>query len=341
MKPSHLQPSPSAAAVLRWLPGTAISLILLLLILRTVDLPKTLQALRQANGLWLGLAFLISPIWLAVRAAVWRTLLRNRPAYVDVLLSAGEGYLLNNFLPFRLGEVGRALLLSRKSALSMSAILPTILIERIVDLGFAALFLLAALPFALESRGARAIGLLVAGLVLGGLFGLAILARFQGQAVRLFERLTLRWPVLQRGGGKALASFLSGLSVINEGRVFLPFLSWMILNWLIAWVAYFIMVRAYFPQAQPFWGMLGLGAAALGGAIPSLPGALGTFEGAFGGALALLGGDASTALAVALTARLYNYFNSLLFGIPGMVRDGESLPHLYAQLRALRQNLTE
>ena len=71
-----------------------------------------------------------------VRAVVWRTLLRDRPSYRDTLLSLGEGYLLNNFLPFRLGEIGRAFMLSRRSGMSFSEILPTIVIERAVDLFF-------------------------------------------------------------------------------------------------------------------------------------------------------------------------------------------------------------
>jgi uncharacterized membrane protein YbhN (UPF0104 family) len=72
---------------------------------------------------------------MAVRAKVWHTLLREKPTYKDVLFTAGEGYLLNNFLPFRLGEVGRAFLLSRKSGgMTFAEIIPTIVIERTVDL---------------------------------------------------------------------------------------------------------------------------------------------------------------------------------------------------------------
>ncbi len=322
--------------VWRWLPGTLISLFLLILILRTVDLPRTFQAMVQAEGRLLALAFLLSLLWLALRAMVWRTLLRDRPAYRDVLFTAAEGYLLNNFLPFRLGELGRALLLSRKTSLSFSAILPTILVERVVDLGFSALFLLSAIPFVWNAGMARHFGVIVIILVFLGLGAFALLARASQQVLALFHRLSQRWLRLQRVGGRGLEAFLSGLNVLNEGRVFLPFLFWMTLNWLLAWLAYFLMARAYFPQATPLWGLFGLGAAAFGGAIPSLPGAIGTFEGAFAGALTLLGGDPSTALAVALTARLYNYFNSGVFGAMGLARDGESLSRLYAQLRTLR-----
>ena len=72
-----------------------------------------------------------------------------------------------------------------------------------------------------------------------------------------------------------------------------------------------------------------------GGAIPSLPGAVGTFEGAFGGAITLLTGDQSTALAVALIGRLYNYLNSGLIGGIGLLRDGQTLSGIYGELRKI------
>ena len=138
--------------------------------------------------------------------------------------------------------------------------------------------------------------------------------------------MTARWPSLQKLGGTFLEQFFTGLGVLTDGWLFLRFLFWMTLNWAIAIVSYYLIVLAFFPQAQVTWGMFGLGAAAFGGAIPSLPGAVGTFEGAFGGAITLLTGDQSTALAVALTGRLYNYINSGLIGGIGLLR-GEKAEH--------------
>jgi uncharacterized membrane protein YbhN (UPF0104 family) len=79
-----------------------------------------------------------------------------------------------------------------------------------------------------------------------------------------------------------------------------------------------------------------LGAAAFGGAIPALPGSVGTFEGAFGGALTLLSGDQSTALAAALTARLYNYLSATVIGVIGLSREGQTLSGVYRQLQEFR-----
>lgn len=320
----------------RWLPGAVISLLLIAAILYFVDLEAMMDALRNANYALLAIAIAIGFLWIAVRAIVWRTLLRNRPSYSDVFWTIGEGYLLNNFLPFRLGEIGRAFLLSRKSGMQFMEILPTIVIERAMDLGFSAVILLAAIPFVVGADGAEQIGVVVGIIILIAFMVLYLLARYNQWALDLFHRLSARWPTLQRAGGNFLESFFLGLGVLKDGWLFVRFLFWMTLNWGIAIVSYYLIVLAFFPEAQLVWGMFGLGAAAFGGAIPSLPGAVGTFEGAMGGAITLLTGDESTALAVALTARLYNYINSGLIGGVGLLREGQTLSGIYEQLKNLR-----
>jgi uncharacterized protein (TIRG00374 family) len=322
----------------RWLPGALVSLVLIAAILYFVDLDKMLNAVRNANYILLGIAVIIGFLWMAVRAIVWRTLLRNRASYQDVFFTIGEGYLLNNFLPFRLGEIGRAFLLSRKSDMKFGEILPTIVIERVMDLGFSALFLLGSIPFVVGAEGAVQIGVVVGAIVLIGFIILYLLARYNQWALNLFHRLSARWPRLQHIGGNFLESFFTGLSVLNDGWLFVRFLFWMTVNWGMSIISYYLIVRAFFPQAQLFWGMFGVGAAAFGGAIPALPGGVGTFEGAIGGAVVLLAGPGSesAALAVALTARLYNYLNSGVIGGIGLMREGQTLSGIYEQLKNLR-----
>jgi len=317
--------------VKRWLPGAIISVLLIAAILYFVDLRAMLDAIRHANYGLLGIALAIGFLWMFIRAIVWRTLLRNRASFSDVFWTIGEGYLLNNFLPFRLGEIGRAFLLSRKSDMQFMEILPTIVIERAMDLGYSAVILLAALPFVVGAGGAQRIGIIVGIVVLIGFVILYLLARYNQWALNLFHKLSARWPTLQSIGGDFLESFFVGLGVLNDGWLFIRFLFWMTLNWGVAIISYYLIIRAFFPQAQVVWGMFGLGAAAFGGAIPSLPGAVGTFEGAFGGAVTLLTGNQSTALAVALTGRLYNYVNSGVVGGICLLREGQTLSGIYEQ----------
>jgi uncharacterized protein (TIRG00374 family) len=325
----------------RWLPGALISIILIAAILYFVDLREMVNAIRQANYGLLAVSFSLSFGWLAIRAKVWQTLLRDRAAYKDVFFTEGEGYLLNNFLPFRLGELGRAFLISRKSGIQFGEVLPTIVIERVVDLGITAVILLASLPFVVGAQGSERIGYIVGGVVVFGLVMMYVLARYNQWALDLFHKLSARWPSLQKFGGGFLESFFAGLGVLTDGWLFLRFLFWMILNWGVAVIAYYLMMLAYFPDAQFIWTFFALGAVAFGGAIPALPGGVGTADGALTAALALLTGNESTALAVALTVRLYNYLNSGVVGFIGLSREGETLGGVYRELMAFRKKETE
>ena len=328
----------------RWLPGALVSVLLIGGILYFVDFRQMAEAFRSANYLILAFALSLSFVWMAVRGIVWRTLLRNRASYKDVFLTVGEGYLMNSFLPFRLGEIGRAFLISRKSDPSTTSgqrlqfveVIPTIVIERAVDLAYSAMVLLISLPFVVGAEGAGQIGVIVAVLVALGLVALYLLARNRQWALDLFNKLSQRWPVLQRVGGGFIASFLEGLAVLTDGWLFARFLFWMTVNWAVAILSYYLMMIAFFPETQVIWAFFGLGVAAFGNAIPSLPGAIGTFEGAFAGALTLLTGDQSTSVAVALAGRVYLYISSLTVGFIGLASEGETLSGIYQQLKDFR-----
>ncbi|MFH1908331.1 MAG: lysylphosphatidylglycerol synthase transmembrane domain-containing protein [Chloroflexota bacterium] len=316
-----------------WLPGVVISLAAIAAILYFVDLHRLAEAIRSADYRLLLAVVVISLVWLAVRGVVWRTLLQNKASYKQVFFTLCEGYLLNNFFPFRLGEVGRAFLLGRKANLDFMEILPTIVIERVLDLAFSAAILLSAVPFVVGAAGAEKVAFVVGGLVILGLVILYLLARYREWTVSQFERLSTRWPILRRLGGNFLASFFSGLAVLTDGWLFVCFLFWMTLNWAIAIGQFYLTLAAFFPTPKLVWALFGLGAAAFGGAIPSLPGAVGTYEGALGGALTLVSGDQSTALAVALIAHLFNYLVTGVLGAYALSTEGETLMGIYHQLR--------
>lgn len=320
----------------RWLPGALVSIVVIGAIFYFVDFNTMWNAIRHANYRILAGSAVLSFVWMFLRAKVWQTLLRDKPKYIDVLFAASEGYLLNTFLPFRLGEIGRVFLLSRKSGLKFGEVLPTVVIERIVDLAFSAGVLLAALPFVVGAEGSGKIGYIVGAVVIVGLIMMYVLARNNQWALNLFHKFSARWPSLQKIGGGFLESFFEGLGVLTDGWLFLRFLFWMTLDWAVALVAYYLIMLSFFPDAKIVWSLFALGAAAFGGAIPALPGGIGTFEGAVTASLTLLTQDQSTSLAVALTARLYNLLNSGVIGGIGLMREGQTLSGIYQQLMNLR-----
>ena len=316
-------------------------MVLLGVILYFVDLSAVWTALRKADYRYLLLALVGSIVWLIVRGIVWWTLLQKKPSYKVTFFCLCEGYLMNNFLPFRLGEIGRAFLLSRKTELHFMEIIPTIVIERVLDLMFTAGILVLSVPFVLGVSGADRIGYIVGSLMLVGLSGLFILAHNRVWVGDVLQNLSLRWPKIHKLNGSILEPFLEGLAVLTDFRHFVKFLFWMIINWLIAIIQFYLLVRAFFPQANLLWAMFSLGVAGFGGAIPSLPGAIGTLDAAVGGAIVLLAQNIDTAAAFVVVMRLINY---LVTGIPALFAlstEGQTLSGLYQDVTRFRSSKSQ
>lgn len=167
--------------------GLIISLLALWLAFRSANLAQVAQALREANYFYLLPAALLVWLGLVFRALSWRVILGGQVPYARVYHAMNEGYLLNNLLPFRLGEFGRAYLISRGSRGSVTAAqaLSSVVVERVIDLLMILMLLLAYLP-QLAGLGLGTSFAIVSGLIGGtGLFALVLLARNQA--------LVLRW----------------------------------------------------------------------------------------------------------------------------------------------------
>ena len=106
----------------------------------------------------------------------------------------------------------------------------------------------------------------------------------------------------------------------------------MVLDWGVAYLQLQLLLRAFFPEAQPYWGLFILGAFALGIATPSTPGALGVFELVIVGAISVFINDPSRAAAFALVDHLFNYLFTGLIGIYALSKEGQSLSDLFTSL---------
>jgi hypothetical protein len=318
------------------IPGILISLLSLAAIFYLVDLERLIESLRLADYRFVLLLFFTTLFWIVIRSIVWRTLLQEKAPLGMVFLTLNQGYVLNNILPFRLGEVGRAFLLSRKARLGFLQVFSTVLIERAMDVALAAGVLLVSLPFVVGGNLAWQAATLTGGLVLLGLGLLHLLARNQGWAQTQYERWSQGVPLV----GKALKptqleAFFEGLAVLVDGRRFTRVLFWMLFNWAVAIFQFYALMRAFFPEAQLVWATLTLGVMALGIAVPSSPGAVGVLEIAIMGALSVFGVDPSTALAAALTAHLTNYLITGLIGAYAFFKDGLTLAGVFRDVRGI------
>ena len=120
----------SRRAALRALLGIAISVVAGYFLLRSVDVPAAIDVLRQANLALVVLMLVSVFLDVASRAARWRALLAPiaRIRYPRVLGYTFVGYLANNVLPARLGELVRSHALGEGEGLSRTTVLGTVVV---------------------------------------------------------------------------------------------------------------------------------------------------------------------------------------------------------------------
>ncbi len=263
--------------LLRALLGLAISAIAVALVIRQVDLGAAWGVLREAAPAWVAAALACIALDVALRTLRWRALLAPvaRLPLPSVAASLLVGYLANNVLPARLGELVRSHHLGDRTGISRASVLGTVVVERVVDT--AVLVAIASVAIVVLSvRGLVAsavlLGLAATGLLVAGL-ALALVAHrlpFADRAIAAVERR----PAIAR----AATSLRGGLAVAGRPRTMAAAIGWSVAAWAATIVAFAAAGQAI--GVELTWGQAALLAAgvSLVTAIPAGPGYLGTFE---------------------------------------------------------------
>jgi hypothetical protein len=321
----------------QWIIGVLISLGAVLLAVRGVNLAEAAQALRHADYRWVAPAVGMVLIGLAARAGSWQAILGPVVPYRQAFAAMNEGYLLNNFLPFRLGEVARAYLVSRSSGLAPSTALSSVLVERLVDMCMVLGMLLLFVPVVVGLNWAREAAAAAVGITAVVLLVLHWVAGHPEWVLGV-TRGVLKLAHLD----SYLSDFIHGLAPLRNGRIFLRAAVFSALAWLTAGLSNTFLVFAILPgtgwQAGISMGFFALIIGALGVAVPSAPGYVGVFEAAVVAALGVFKVEASTALSYAVLLHFVNFAVPSLLGAAALVREGESLGQVAQAAQALLAN---
>jgi glycosyltransferase 2 family protein len=289
----------SGRTLLRGALGIAVSVVAGWILLRSVDAGAALGVLGTADPAWVGLMVVTVFIDVAARGARWQALLAPLAAipYRRVLGYTYLGYLANNVLPARLGELLRSHALGEGEGLSRTTVLGTVVVERIVDTVI--VVALAAMAVVVLSvggvmtsavlLGAAFVGVLVVGLgaamALHRLPGAARLAGFAG-----------RWPRIVD-----LARRLrEGLAVAARPRTLGSAVAFSAIAWTASISTFVIGGQAIGVELDIAQGALLSSGVALATIVPSGPGYLGTFELTAVGIATTFGVDPNPAFAMAL-----------------------------------------
>jgi len=288
-------------AILRVGIGVAISVFSIWFVLRDVDLGAAWRIIGTANPVWLaiGLVFVSSDILL--RAVRWQRLILpiQRVRYLPILGYLLVGYLANNVLPARLGELVRSHYLGDRERISRASTLGTVVVERVVDIAvLVAIGSMAILVLNVRGVVASAIlvGLAVTALLIVGLAIGIVAHRLPG--ARRVTIVVERWPSVV-GAARKLRD---GLAVAGRPRTLLEALLLSVAAWGATVIAFAAIGQAIGLHLLIGEASLLAAGVALATAIPSGPGYLGTYELAAVKIAEALGRSSDQAFALALLA---------------------------------------
>jgi len=310
--------------ILRWVIPLGISAIAFFLIFRKLPFSEIVLNIKRINFQVFALATVAFIVSYVFRAACWYILLQRKVAFRDVFFTMGAGYLLNNIFPFRLGEIGRAVMLDDPQGPSALEALSTILIERIFDVFIAAVCVLSMLPRVFGEGLDQAIFFIALGLTTGGLFLLYLAVRFQNAITSWLRRWGEKRRFISTWVEPKVSQALEGLRILNNWKAFTLAFLCLATSWLIAFGEHFIVFRNLYPNPQFWWMIFILGVGAFGAALPAAPSGLGVFEGAIVGGFALLGVDAGIAFTHAIVIHVIFFVYSSLIGLIGLRLRGEA-----------------
>jgi glycosyltransferase 2 family protein len=263
--------------ILRAVIGAAISIAALWFVLRGADLAKTGDLLRTADLRWVGLAAVFVTLDLSFRALRWQRLIRPiaTVAYPPMLGYLMVGYLANNILPARLGELVRSHYLGDREGISRASALGTVVVERVVDL--VAVVAIASVALLLLSvRGVIANAVLV-GAAVTGLFLIVLAVGIAAHRLPGLDRLrdlVDRWPRVR----ELARSLQDGLAVAARPRTVGEAILVSAISWAMAILALAAVGQSLGVQLSMAQAALIASGVALVSAVPAGPSNLGTFE---------------------------------------------------------------
>lgn len=286
--------------------GILVSVLFVYLTVRKVNPSDFLNAFGSVSLPWLLAAVAIYLSGFPFRALRWQRILREQKelSLREVMVPVLIGRMANNVLPAQAGEIYRAILLGKRTQISRSGALGSIVVERTLD----GLMLVAIILFVFYLfPGAGFLGW--AALLSGLLFvALAMGILLYGHTTTGTDRfviwlLDLLPPPLRKFVGQRLELFLSGIRGLSTGKRYVETGVHTIVIWACEAVAVGLVV-ASFDIALPFGSyLLVFSLASLSTVLPSGLGYIGPYQYAFVLGLGYFEVDREMALAVSIVAQ--------------------------------------
>src|SRR5262249_9878374 len=294
--------------------GIAVSAALLVYLFWNVDLRDVVSHLGSTNWWFLAVSIGLNLGSLWMRAWRWYYLFPpgSHPSHLFNALMIG--YLGNNVLPLRAGEVVRAYVASRRGQ-RFWTVLATIVVERALDglaVGLIIAVLVLTIPIPAALRWPAAIFLFFD---FGAMIMLAVLAVAPGWFSSLIRIIFRRWSWAERRAMDALGIMIEGLRGVRAGHHFVPIALSTVLIWMLFALSVWTGLRAAHLDVPLSASWTVLAFLGLGVSLPSSPGYLGVVQAATVLALDLYSVPRTEALSFSLLIHASQFVPVTLYGL--------------------------
>ena len=296
----------------------------------TVDLGAVWGYLLRADYSFLPLILILRTLPILSRTWRFSVLLECPHGVRPIYHAEAVSYLFNNLLPFRAGEIAAVALLRATLGMRSSRILSAMALDRLLDVIFLAMLLLATLPFVPEvppmiGSSLSAIGLVSGLAVLIMILALRLRNRFSETCHRALHRfLPHKADVWRARLNEGIEGVNLLTSPVRSGIAILC----TIVSWL--WIVVSLQATAWAFGLHPDWTatIFATCVSVLGGAVIGTPGGLGVVHAAIVVSYGLFGLPADTALAIAVIVHAVSAVVALGIGGISLYKCGLSLDTL-------------
>jgi len=313
-----------------------ISAVFLWLALRGVDYGEMIDSFTRVNYFWVlaSVGINIFSCWL--RAVRWQYLMlpvariKTNRMFSALMI----GFMVNNILPFRLGEFMRGIALKRTERVSFSASMGSVAIERVIDVitlmmifGLTLIFF----PFPLWVKSGSVIILII---IAVSILIWYLMVHHTEATVAFLERFSQRWMKKSSARiSQIVRSFIVGMSLIKSWK----FLSVIFIQSAVVWGTYiFAILAMFYAMNMDITYALGLLESTVvmiftsfAIMIPAAPGYVGTYHEIAKQGLLMFRVDKELAVGWAILSHAYNYISITGIGLYYYFKNNLNLKELF------------
>ena len=284
--------------------GIIISIICLNFAFRGIDIKGSIEVVKNINVTYFIISLILSVAIITLRGLRWECFIPlNKPIKKRTIVMATYiGFMANNILPAKLGEVARAYILGVKEDVSKSALIASVVTERLFDVIVGGVILTISVAFIpnLPKTVTYAATLLFVVSIVGFLV-LMFLVWQKEFAHKVFHKVFGILP--QKIASKLIefsCNFIDGIGLKNDPKhIFLIFL-YTILYLIGQILTIGFLLMSFNIKSSPIIALYVFAMGGFGFAVPSAPSGIGPFEWAIIFGLSLIGVEKTVAAPYAL-----------------------------------------